>query len=109
MSKCDSFVLIHQQLDGQLLSLYVQVLPSSVQVCLAVIYIESPRRVYMHQDVDCVGSGEPTGEDAPCRIYLTINDTSEKAIPVEVATQLIKLYAHASMCTLLSLHMAMCL
>lgn len=44
-----------------------------------------PRQVYIHKDVvDCVGSGEPTGEDTPSRVYFAVNSTSESVYAVEV-------------------------
>ena len=63
-----------------------------------------PRQVYIYKDVvDCVGSGEPTGEIptgeiTPNLVYFALNDTSDRVIAVEVTQVRVRMSVCACAC-----------
>ena len=80
ISKCNSIILTN------LLVYFLCIGTTKLNASVPLSDInEIPWRVYIHKGVvDCVGSGEPTGEGTPRRVYFAINESSERVIAVEV-------------------------
>ena len=71
-----------------------------------------PREVFVYKDVvDCVGSGQPTGEEMPHRVYFAINETSGRLMATEVAKLSVHLHVNKhfkcsnTFCSLISMNL----